>query len=93
MSRYSLQLPDHVMEQARRAASEEGISVDRLFEALVSDGLESRRGLATLHRRAARADVPSVRALLDRAPDVPAEDDDALDDVSLRARGEGEGTS
>jgi hypothetical protein len=85
MSTDPLRLPDHVMEQARAAAAEDGIPIDQMIAALVAEGLDHRRGLAMMRRRAANADVDASLAILDRGPDVrpdrgdePTESDPAI---------------
>ena len=80
MSTYPLRLPDHVMEQARDAAREDGISINQMIASLVAEGLGHRRGLAMMRKRAAGANVDAALAILDRAPDVrPAEGDEIRD--------------
>ncbi|ORE98350.1 hypothetical protein [Aurantimonas sp. 22II-16-19i] len=76
MSTYPLRLPDHIMEQARAAAAEDGISINQMIASLVAEGLGHRRGLAMMRRRAARGDVDAALAILDQAPDVPPDEGD-----------------
>lgn len=76
MSTYPLRLPEHVMEQARLAAAEDGISINQMIASLVAEGLGHRRGLAMMRQRAERGDVDVASAILDRAPDVPPDEGD-----------------
>lgn len=84
MSTHPVRLPDHILEQARIAANEDGITVGQMIASLVSQGLDQRRSLEALRVRAARADVGAALAILNRVPDVPAEKDDEPRPVSGR---------
>ncbi|WP_246733372.1 hypothetical protein [Methylobacterium sp. BTF04] len=81
------------MSQAKSAADEDNVSVNQLLVALIAEGLGHRRGLQErglqekglqekglqdMRTRASRADVAAALAILDHAPDVPAEPGDAL---------------
>lgn len=86
MSSYPLRMPDHVLEQARQAAREDGASLNQLLTSLIAQGLGQRRGLRMMQERAGRADVDAVLRMLDGAPDVPPDEGDALPDESTPAR-------
>lgn len=78
MTTYPLRLADHVMEEARRAAMEDNVSLNQLLSAFIADGIGHRRAIMTLKTRAGRGDVDAALALLDKAPDVPPEPSDEI---------------
>ena len=86
MSSYPLRVPDHIMDQARAVAAEDGVSINQVLVAFIAEGLGHRRGLKTMRERAARADMAGATAVLDKVPDVPPEDGDELPDVRPRSR-------
>lgn len=78
MTHFALRVPDHIMEQAKVAASEDRVSINQMLVAFIAEGLGHRRGLKTLQERADRADPKAALAILDRAPDIDAEPGDEL---------------
>ena len=76
MSGFALRAPDHILEQAKAAAAEDGVSINQLLVAIIAEGLGHRRGLQDLKRRAARADVANALRILDHAPDAPPDAED-----------------
>jgi hypothetical protein len=78
MTAFQLRVPDHIMDQAKRAAEEDKTSVNQILLSFIAEGLGHRRALKTMRERAARADVGAALAILDRAPDVPAAASDEL---------------
>ncbi|GBQ14071.1 toxin-antitoxin system HicB family antitoxin [Acidiphilium acidophilum] len=78
MSGFALRVPDHILDQAKAAAAEEQVSINQLLVALIAEGLGHRRGLRDLRQRASRADVAKALKILDRAPDVAPDHDDAV---------------
>ncbi|HWU60690.1 MAG TPA: hypothetical protein VN112_01570 [Ensifer sp.] len=79
MSTYPLRIADHVMEEAKRAAAEDNVSLNQLLSAFIADGIGHRRAIMNLKKRAARGDVEAALAILDRAPDVAPDPGDELD--------------
>jgi hypothetical protein len=73
MTNFALRVPDHVMEQAKAAAAEDNVSINQMLVAFIAEGLGHRRGLRVMRERAGRANIDAALAILDRAPDVPAE--------------------
>ncbi|THV14255.1 hypothetical protein [Rhizobium rhizophilum] len=72
MSSYPLRLPDHVLEEARRAAAEDNVSLNQLLSSLIADGIGHRRAILALHRRAERGDPAAALSVLDKVPaDTP----------------------
>lgn len=70
MSTYPLRLADHVMEEARRAATEDNVSLNQLLSAFIADGIGHRRAIMNLQKRASRGNVDAALAILDRVPDT-----------------------
>lgn len=68
MTSYPLRLADHVMEEARRAAQEDNVSLNQLLSAFIADGIGHRRAIMELKKRAARGNVNEALAVLDRVP-------------------------
>lgn len=78
MSTYPLRIADHVMEEAKRAAAEDNVSLNQLLSAFIADGIGHRRAIMSLRNRAARGNVHAALAILDRAPDVEPDPGDEL---------------
>lgn len=78
MTSYPLRLPAHVLEEARKAAAEDEISLNQLFSSLIADGIGHRRAIMALKARAAQGDPQSALLILDRVPAVEPDADDAL---------------
>jgi hypothetical protein len=68
MSSYPLRLPDHVLEEARRAAAEDNVSLNQLLSSLIADGIGHRRAVLALRRRAERGDTAAAVSVLDKVP-------------------------
>ncbi len=69
MSTYPLRLADHVMEEAKRAAAEDNVSLNQLLAAFIADGIGHRRAIMNLKKRAAAGNVDAALEILDRVPD------------------------
>jgi len=78
MSTYPLRIADHVMEEAKRAAAEDNVSLNQLLSAFIADGIGHRRAIMNLRKRAARGNVDAALAILDRTPDVAPDPGDEL---------------
>ncbi len=78
MSTYPLRIADHVMEEAKRAAAEDNVSLNQLLSAFIADGIGHRRAIMNLRSRAALGNVDAALAILDRAPDVEPDPGDEL---------------
>lgn len=78
MSTYPLRIADHVMEEAKRAAAEDNVSLNQLLSAFIADGIGHRRAIMSLKKRAARGNVDAALAILDSAPDVEPDPGDEL---------------
>ncbi len=78
MSSYPLRIADHVMEEAKRAAAEDNVSLNQLFSAFIADGIGHRRAIMGLKKRAERGDVEAALAILDGVPDTEPDAGDEL---------------
>ncbi|WP_420959770.1 hypothetical protein [Brucella sp. IR073] len=78
MSTYPLRIADHVMEEAKRAAAEDNVSLNQLFSTFIADGIGHRRAIMNLKKRAAGGNVDAALAILDRAPDIAPDSGDEL---------------
>ena len=86
MSAFQLRLPDHIMQQAKEAAAEDKTSVNQMLLAFIAEGLGQRQGLKMIRERGKRADIGAALAILDRAPDVPPEEGDAMQEARSKRR-------
>lgn len=68
------------MEEAKQAAAEDNVSLDRLLSAFIADGVGHRRAILNLKKRAARGNAEAALAILERAPDVAPDPGDELVD-------------
>jgi hypothetical protein len=78
MTSYALRVPDHILEQAREAATEDKVSINQLLVSFIAEGLGHRRGLKMMRDRAAHADMGAVSAILEKIPDFPPEPGDEI---------------
>lgn len=78
MSSYPLRLPDHVLEEARRAAAEDNVSLNQLLSSLIADGIGHRRAILALRRRAETGDPGAALSVLDKVPAAVPDPDDLL---------------
>ena len=78
MTAFQLRVPDHIMDQAKRAAEEDKTSLNQMFLSFIAEGLGHRRALRMMRNRAARANAGAALAILDRAPDVPPDEGDEI---------------
>lgn len=86
MNAFTFRMPDHLMEQARAASSEENISINQLLVSLVAEGLGHRRALLEMRRRAQLADPAAALHILNNVvPDVAPDEGDELRDDGDRA--------
>lgn len=78
MSTYPLRIADHIMEEARRAAAEDNVSLNQLFATFIAEGIGHRRAILSLKARAERADTEAALRILNRAPAVPPAPGDSI---------------
>ena len=70
MSSYPLQLPEDLIEEIRRLAAENQISLDQWLLAAIAEKVEQARTVRLLRRFAVRADYARFDEILARVPDV-----------------------
>ncbi len=78
MTQFPLRVPDHIMEQARTAASEDQVSINQLMLSFIAEGLGHRRGLRIIRKRAANADPEKALGILKGIEGLPPEDGDEM---------------
>ncbi|WP_165214577.1 hypothetical protein [Affinirhizobium pseudoryzae] len=77
MGQYPLRVPDYILEQARRAAEEENVSINQFLGTLIAEGLGHRRAVLSLRERAERGSPEAALAILDQ---IAGDDPDAGDE-------------
>jgi hypothetical protein len=80
MTQFPLRVPDHIMDQARAAASEDQVSINQLMLSFIAEGLGHRRGIRIVRQRAANADPEKALAILKRIDGLPPEPGDEMPD-------------
>jgi hypothetical protein len=78
-------MPEHIIEQARSAASEDRVSVNQILVAFIAEGLGHRRGIKMMRERAARANPEQALAILESLPSAPPEPGDEMPDDTSSA--------
>jgi hypothetical protein len=78
MTQFPLRVPDHIMEQARAAASEDQVSINQLMLSFIAEGLGHRRGLRIIRQRASNADPDKALAILKGIKGLTPEDGDEM---------------
>jgi hypothetical protein len=66
------------MEEAKRAAAEDNVSLNQLLSAFIADGIGHRRAIMSLKARAARGNAEVALGILDRVPDAEPDRGDDL---------------
>jgi len=80
MSQYLLELPDSLLEQAKKIATQKQISINQLFVNSIAEKLSTLWAPKNLLKeRAKRADLNACRVVLAKVPDNPV---DELDRIS-----------
>ena len=70
MSNYPLRLPKDLMEDVRRLAADQGVSVNQFLAATIAERVGELKALSRIQLRAGRGDAAFAMAVLRRAPDV-----------------------
>lgn len=70
MSSYPLQLPEELMEEIRRLAAENQVSLDQWLLTAITEKVGFERTARLLHRFAERADYARFDQILARVPNV-----------------------
>ena len=69
MANYALRLPDSLLEQARKTAKKDSVSMNQLFISAIAEKLAVLEAESLIRQRAARADRKAFRKILDNVPD------------------------
>ena len=78
MTQYALDLPDSLLAAARKAAQQDGATVDQLIAIALVEKLSAIETMDLIEQRASRADLDRYRAILAKVPDVPPKPGDEL---------------
>jgi hypothetical protein len=78
MSQYILELPDNLLEQAKKIATQEQISMNQFFVNSIAEKLSTLWESQLLKERAKRADLNACRAVLAKVPDNPVDELDRI---------------
>lgn len=77
-SNFALRLQPSLLEEARRAAEQEGVAVNQLINVAVAEKLSALRTEEYFRERASRADIGEAREILSRAgkgnPPLPGDE-------------------
>ena len=77
---YPLKLPASIKRAAERLAKEDGVSLNQWISVAVAQKISAVETAADFfRRRAGNARAEDLKAILDRAPDVPAMPGDEID--------------
>jgi hypothetical protein len=79
MSTIQVQLPDSVLDDAKRMAEQDKIPLDHFVALAVSERVSAMRGAAYLQQRAKRASNEKCLAALAKSPDVKPDSDDRIE--------------
>lgn len=77
MSQFSLRLPDSVMEEAKRLAEDDKVSLNQFFLVAISEKLGELKTRKFFQQKAAGADIDKALSILDNLPagETPSEED------------------
>ena len=78
MNRLEIQLPESVLNEAKKLAEQDQIPLDYFVALAVTERVASLRGIAYLRARAERGKSVDINALLAKVPDVPPMPGDEL---------------
>ncbi len=68
MSQFSLRLPDSLMEEAKRLAEDDQVSLNQFFLAAISEKLGELKTRKFFQQRANDADIGKALSILDALP-------------------------
>ncbi len=69
MANYALRLPDSLLEQARKTAKKDKVSMNQLFISAIAEKLAVLEAESLIQQRAARSDRKAFRSILGNVPD------------------------
>lgn len=78
MSHYSLRLPETLMDDARRMAKAQGVSINQFLAAIIAERVGELKALRHVRSRIERADPARAREVLALVPDRTPMEGDAL---------------
>jgi hypothetical protein len=78
MSTINVELPDSLHEEIRKLAQREKVSVNHIVTLAVAEKIAALDAEDYLRERAARADKTKFQQALEKVPDVPCAEEDAL---------------
>lgn len=76
---YPLRIPNSLLEEARRAAAEDGVSLNQFIGTALAEKVSALRTQAVLEERARRADRVAFDAVMARAGGTPPRAGDEVD--------------
>jgi len=79
MSTIQVQLPDSLIDEAKKLAEHDQIPLDHFVALAVTERVSARRGLAYIEERAKRASKEKFLAALAKSPDVEPEPNDRIE--------------
>lgn len=74
MSSFSLRIPDDLMEEAKKLASENSASLNQFFLVTIAAKIGEAKTRKYFEERPQLADIDAVRAILPRVPGKSSED-------------------
>jgi predicted DNA-binding ribbon-helix-helix protein len=81
MSTLSLRLPESLHKQLKAVAERDGVSINQFIATAVAEKLSALMTVDYLEERAARGDRARFDRVLGKVRDVPAEEDDRIEEV------------
>lgn len=69
MSQYALRLPDSLLEQARKTAKKDHVSMNQLFVTAIAEKLAVLEAEEMISQRAQQADLDAFERILDKVPE------------------------
>ena len=79
MSTIQVQLPDSVLDEAKKLAEHDQIPLDYFVALAVTERVSARRGPAYIEERAKRGSKEKFLAALAKSPDVEPEPNDRIE--------------
>jgi hypothetical protein len=79
MSRLTLELPESLIDDAKKAAEQEHLPLDEFVARLLTENLRLRQTWEQRIRRGGRVSRERFLEILHKAPDVPPVSDDRID--------------
>lgn len=71
MSQYALHLPDSLLEAVRRAAKQDGVSINQFLVIAAAEKISALQTAAFFEEKARKADFARYQKILDKIPAAP----------------------